>query len=183
MDYAVARQHVLTLLPEGGEGAEIGVWQGDFSAEILSRARPRRLHLIDPWQVRHEPSHAMAWYGAARGVDMEAVARSVEARFVAEIATGQAVVHRAVSAEVLPRLGPLDFVYVDGDHAYQAVRADLDMAFAAVRPGGLICIDDHMTGKWWGDGVVRASNEFLGACAAEVEVVFCDGYQLVVRRR
>ena len=114
---------------------------------------------------------------------MEAVAAEVLNRFAQEITAGQVVVHRANSAEILPGLENLDFVYVDGDHHYPAVRADLDMAFTATRSGGLICIDDHQIGKWWGDGIVRAANEFLGAHSAHVEVLFCYGHQMVVRRR
>lgn len=42
------RRWLLELLPRDSEGAEIGVWQGNFSALILSVVGPRRLHLIDP---------------------------------------------------------------------------------------------------------------------------------------
>lgn len=37
---------------------------------------------------------------------------------------------------------PLDFLYIDGDHSYEAVRADFDAWFPYVRSGGLILLHD-----------------------------------------
>jgi hypothetical protein len=38
--------------------------------------------------------------------------------------------------------GPLHFVYIDGDHTYEATRRDFDNADAALAPGGFILLDD-----------------------------------------
>jgi len=185
MAYAETRRRVVEMLPKGGIGAEIGVWQGDFSALILAVARPQRLHLIDPWQASDDPVHARAWYGTPRGTDMEAVFRGVRTRFRDQIATGQVALHRAASASAMAALpdAGLDFVYVDGDHAYPSVRADLDLAVAKTRVGGLICVDDHRLGKWWGDGIVRAVNEVLGAHPRGLMVVFAAESQVVIVKR
>ena len=43
------RRSVLALISPGSICAEIGVWQGDFAAQILETCRPIKLHLIDPW--------------------------------------------------------------------------------------------------------------------------------------
>jgi len=43
------REELLKYFPKGGVGVEIGVAQGDYSAEILQSAQPGELHLIDPW--------------------------------------------------------------------------------------------------------------------------------------
>lgn len=51
---------------------------------------------------------------------------------------------RGTSSDVLPTLadGGFDIVYVDGDHAYEHVRADLALSIRLVRDGGFICGDD-----------------------------------------
>ena len=41
----LTRIDLLRLIPPGGEVAEIGVAEGDFSKHILSAAAPTRLHL------------------------------------------------------------------------------------------------------------------------------------------
>lgn len=185
MSYARARALVVQMLPKGAVGAEIGVWKGDFSARILATAEPKLLHLIDPWVQVDDPDHASAWYSANKGLDIEQIYASVQARFADQIASGQIQIHRQGSVDGLGGLADasLDFVYIDGDHAYEAVRADLELAVAKVKPGGMICVDDHMLGRWWDDGVVRAVNEVLGAHPSSLMLHFAVSSQVVIRRR
>ena len=51
----------------------------------------------------------------------------------------------------------LDWIYIDGDHSYEAVKADLKAAMQAVKRGGFICGDDMQTSQWWGDGRISSS--------------------------
>lgn len=182
MDYATGRTHVLDLLPKGDVGAEIGVWQGGFTDRILAHARPRRLYAVDPWVLSADPVHRDAWYGAASGVDMDAVYAGFLRDFDADIASGVLQVRREKSAAALSRIEPgsLGFVYIDGDHTYDAVRRDLDLSLAVCRKGGLICLDDHCPGKWWGDSVLRAAAAFLQAHEDRCTVRFSGGAQLVI---
>ena len=179
------REHVLTLLPKGGTGAEIGVWNGDFSARILEVASPSKLHLIDPFKAQDKPEYAEAWYSVHSVADVDAIRSRVERRFSGELNSGRVHLHIARSQDVLPGFpeGSLDFIYIDGDHTYRAVKQDLLLGFQACRPGALICLDDYETGKWWQDGVVKASHEFLGEHAGACEIVLCHAGQLVIRKR
>jgi hypothetical protein len=43
------REALLEQLPKGGNIAELGVDQGDFSQKILETCRPAHLHLVDVW--------------------------------------------------------------------------------------------------------------------------------------
>ena len=116
---------------------------------------------------------------------MDQVFTEVEARFASEITSGQVQIHRAPSATALGGMpdDSLDFVYVDGDHAYDGVRMDLELSVAKTRPGGLISVDDHMLGKWWDDGIVRAVNEVLGAHPRGLMLQFAATSQVVIRKR
>lgn len=176
------RDYVLSLLPKGKTGAEIGVWTGDFSARILEVAEPRRLHLIDPFVTRTEPAYAQAWYGTAGGIDMDHVRNGVADRFADEIAADRVHLHIQPSQEAMAKFPPgsLDFVYIDGDHTYDAVSSDLELSFLACCPGAMICLDDYVSDGWWGDDVIRAAHEFLGKHVADCEILFCYGGQLVI---
>ena len=57
----------------------------------------------------------------------------------------------------------LDWIYIDGDHSYEACIKDLNNAKEIVKPGGLIIGDDYgwPDAKWQKKGVTKAVNEFL----------------------
>jgi hypothetical protein len=157
---------VVSRLPPGGAGAEIGTWQGDFSAQLLKRAKPRRLYLIDPWEHRTEATYERAFFGdriPGGQAKMDAIHNSVRRRFGGPIASGQVIVLRARSAEAAGQVEPLDWVYIDGDHTYEAVKADLERFYERLKPRGVMAGDDYGMVGWWEDGVTRAVDEFVAS--------------------
>jgi predicted O-methyltransferase YrrM len=79
--------------------------------------------------------------------------------------------------------GSLDFVYIDGDHRFDAVLMDLEISMQKLRPGGHIALDDYMMKNWWKDGVVRALNVFLGAHSDQIMIDRCLQRQVLLRKR
>jgi len=73
-----------------------------------------------------------------------------------------------------------DWIYVDGNHLYEYVRADLERYDPKVKPGGLIAGDDYGVRGWWDDGVTRAVDEFVEARG--YEVVSLEANQFVLRK-
>jgi predicted O-methyltransferase YrrM len=146
------RDFVLSRMPSGGVCAEIGVFEGDFSARILRLSQPKRLYLIDPWYP-HNP----------RFSDAEATYSAVRSRFADAIATGRVAVLREDSASAASRFpdATFDWIYIDGDHHYTAVRRDLKLYYPKVKPGGYIACDDYHYRGTWEDGVTRAVDEFM----------------------
>ena len=168
------------MIPVGGVGCEIGVWRGAFSELLLERARPTALHLVDPWTF--DADLPRAWYGGASAksqADMDAIARDVRVRFDAQIADGIVIVHRGTSIDAADAFtaGQLDWVYIDGDHRYEAVRDELTRYGGLVRTGGVIAGDDYGDGGWWEGGVKRAVDEW---CAARARTPTIIGSQFIV---
>lgn len=175
---------VAAWLPIGGVGAEIGVHLGDFSADLLRALRPETLHLIDPWRYEPGEAYAKAQFGArATGGQQELDARHdrVAARFSPEVETGRVVIHRQDSADALSAFpdGHLDWAYIDGNHLYEFVRADLDLCLRKVRSGGVIAGDDYRRGRWWKGGVKRAVDEL--AASGRTEILGIRGAQFAFR--
>lgn len=178
------RAKLLEELPKGGTGVEVGVWKGDFSQRILEVVRPARLHLVDPWQAFEEEGYEGARYGGrltGGQPEMDALHAAVLARFASERRQGVVEVHRMTSLEAaeLFQDGQLDFVYVDGNHRYDFVRADLRAWAPKLRPGGFLAGDDYGVEGWWEDGVTRAVDEFVRAGAASV--VSLEHHQFLLR--
>ena len=53
--------------------------------------------------------------------------------------------------------GPYDFVHVDGNHTQDACRHDIELAMAALGPGGVILIDDYTAIE----GVKKAADGYV----------------------
>jgi methyltransferase family protein len=179
----LGRFQVLARLPRGGVGAEVGTWRGDFSASILRWTRPTRLFLVDPWRHFAGEGYEHAMFGGAGGgqVEMDQVHEGVLDRFKDEIRGGRVVVLRELSLEAAKRWDDegLDWVYIDGDHAYEAVRADLHAYWRVLKQGGLLAGDDYGFPGWWNDGVTRAVDEFANAHGLDLTVM---GSQFLLRK-
>jgi Methyltransferase domain len=175
------RNHLLRKLPKAGAVVEVGVWEGDFSQRLLDRLRPRTLHLVDPWQF--VPEQGSAWYGGARAEsqeDMDRIYERVTARFSREVADGRVVISREPSVEAAKTMASrkFDVVYIDGDHTYDAVRADLRAWAPLVAENGVLAGDDYGDAGWWAGGVKRAVDEF----ASQGWILSLIGEQFQLRR-
>jgi hypothetical protein len=179
------RAFLLKEFPRGSIGAEIGVYKGEFSQQILRIVKPRELHLIDPWKYEPSEEYRDAWYGGkAQGAQMEMDKRYDEVcnRFDRDIKSGRVRVHRGCSAEVGCGFPDeyFDWVYIDGNHLYEFVKSDLELFYRKIKAGGYIAGDDYQLGGWWKSGVKLAVDEFLQNMP--VELVDIRSYQFVLRK-
>lgn len=167
------RAFLLALLPKESVGAEIGVYRGKFTEQIVSVLRPRELQLIDPWKHEEGEVYRKALFGGrAEGgqAGMDACLAEVRRRFADGIAAGRVQIRRGYSADELARFpdGHFDWVYIDGNHLYDFVRRDLELSWQKTKPGGVICGDDYVEGNWWEGGVKKAVDEFVAARGVDV---------------
>jgi methyltransferase family protein len=137
------RDRLLERMPQNGVCAEVGVWQGAFSQKILTRTKPRSLHLIDPWAFA--PEFPQRWYGGAKAsnqVQMDEICEQVRSKFANR---PEVSVHRMSSVAAAANFSDrqFDWVYIDGDHSRAAVLADLEAWYPKVRKGGFVTGDDY----------------------------------------
>lgn len=82
--------------------------------------------------------------------------------------------------------GPLDFVFIDGDHSYDGARRDHNKWGRLVKPGGLIIHHDMACGRrfstQWPD-LARLRADILSRQPADVELQQESGSLAVFRRR
>jgi hypothetical protein len=173
---AAARDFLLNEMPRNSVCAEIGVYRGDFSQRIVEVVSPARLHLVDPWKFQESEVYGQSLYGGERGenqANMDAIYESVNRRFAAPIKERIVTLHRANSIDAAGTFADnyFDWIYIDGDHQYEFVKADLHAWFPKIKPGGFIAGDDYGEGGWWKGGVKKAVDEFMrhGTSASPVE--------------
>lgn len=176
-----ARSQLLARLPKGGRVAEVGVWKGDFSAQILAACEPEELHLIDPWGFAADEERDEAIYGAGAGdqTELDRVYEAVKERFAAE---PNVHLHRTtgVAAARLFERGFFDWVYVDADHRYEPTLETVRAFLPLIKPGGRIAGDDYGTVGWWNGGVTRAIDDLEASGDLRPELFL--GNQFLLRR-
>lgn len=161
MPYESDRISLLKILKKHAICAEIGVWKGDFSHQIILHTMPTKLHLIDPWLFQGQyPDRMYGGKVAANQHDMDNIYGEVQNRFVTDSCV---VINKGTSSNVLETLPDayLDWVYIDGNHYYEYVLSDLELCLHKVKPIGVITGDDYHWGAEYGYPVKNAVTDFL----------------------
>lgn len=156
-----------------GCGAEVGVALGATSEALLRRCPNLRLTMVDSWQAYDsEHPYFRSGDGCARLTEAEQQRRADLARRRTEFASERRVILRADSTAGAEHVADetLDFVFLDADHTYAAVRRDLRAWWPKLRRGGLFCGHDYDTrkerrGLW---GVARAVDEFVAKAGLQL---------------
>ena len=132
---------------EAGRVVEIGVYEGSSAVALAHVMGPgQELHLIDPFG--HHASALPSGWGATERASRRVVAR-------AAASDGPRVVwHVAFSHDAAPAWRePIDLLFIDGDHAEQAVARDWADWHGFVAPGGHVLFHDAREGQPHGRGL------------------------------
>ncbi len=168
---AVRQRELLELLRPLGRhlsGAEIGVWDGETSEALLRELPDLELWMIDPWRPYDGQSNTgnlpQESFDRARESALWWTAPALRRRHVLPEASPSAARHFAERS--------LDFVFIDGNHLYEAVRDDIVAWWPKIRPGGVIAGHDYgvyrdADGAW---GVRRAVDEFAANVRCSIGV-------------
>jgi len=162
-------------------GAEIGVWMGDFSEMVLSTGSIAKYYLIDPYEFM--PQFPNRMYGgkvAQNQGDMDEIFERTQSR-LAHL-PGEKIFVRERSAEAASAVPDesLDFVYVDGNHYYDGVQADILSYLGKLKTGGFLIFDDW---NWHDDegkaSVKQAACDFIAANPGCLQLVDLQAGQAV----
>lgn len=128
--------------------AEVGVWKGDFAADVLRAASHMELYyMIDPW------ANLPDWnkpFNVKPEVFAE-IYREMDAKTA--FAGHKRRLLRGRTKEVVGMIpdGSLDFAYIDGDHTLRGITIDLIKMWPKIKSGGFIGGDDFTTTTWQHD--------------------------------
>jgi len=118
--------------------AELGSWQGRSATAVAAALPPgSRLQLVDNFTgptTREKPTKALV--RSQLEVSMAAM-RTLSPTLDVRLSVGYSVEIAAVFPD-----GTFDVVFIDGDHAYQAVVADIVNWMPKLKPKGLLCGHD-----------------------------------------
>lgn len=166
--------HVLNL-PQNPKIAEIGVLAGDFST-ILLESEPSMLFLIDPYEGDIVSGDAdgnnLSKYNGGETYN----------RLLKKFKDNTNVTVLRTKSDILSIFPDnyFDLVYIDGDHSYDGVKHDLELARTKVKHGGWICGHDifmnpEKTKNQYDFGVKKAVFDFIWKNCLHVSRYFNDG--------
>lgn len=129
---------LINIMNLKGKFIEIGVYKGEFSEYLLNNTNTEKLYLIDPYKNFNIEDYT----DAINNHDMEKnyqLALEKVSKFTNRF---EFIKKTSDSAIELFADDSIDFVYIDGNHAYQYVYNDLENYWKKVKPGGILMGDD-----------------------------------------
>lgn len=162
------RTDLLELLPKGLVIAELGVFVGDFSREILDICKPIRFFMVDLF------TSGPCYSGDKDGLnDVTVDDLSIYFEILSQRYMNQSEVSvvrgRTVDFLHLFSLGSLDVVYIDASHLYADVLADLYGSYGLIKSGWIMGHDYNF------EQVRKAVDEFCTVTGLEIDVLTEDG--------
>ena len=161
------RSDLLEIIPKHGKILEIGVFVGDFAKQILEKAQPSHLYLVDIWQgtygsgdkdgnnhyeIENMEEIYLGLYQKYKYYNNVDVIRSTSVAFLKSCENNF-----------------FDAVYIDGDHTAQAVYNDLFYSYLKTKNGGIIMGHDYH------HGVKEAVSVFCKQLNQKVIAIADDG--------
>lgn len=141
---------LLGCLAKAQRVVEIGVYEGASAVLLCARLAPgAELHLIDPFGAH--PDALPAGWGATEWATRRTVAKALRARGPQAPRVSW---HVALSREVAASWsGPVDGIFIDGDHSEAGCELDWSSWRDFVAPGGYVVFHDARADQPGGRGL------------------------------
>ena len=125
-------------------GLEIGTHRGENAYNMLRILDIKKLYFVDPYLPLEQKSKHYK------------KANSILRLWKKKI---QFYVQTSKNGSKFFRINSLDFIYIDGDHSYEAVKQDIELYYSKVKDGGVI-----------------GGHDFCGSCPGVCRAVieYCD---------
>jgi hypothetical protein len=165
------RADMIAALPIRKKGvvAEIGVWRADFSKVLIDRLDPSRFLAFDVFTGHLYKN----WNGQTGQQLFDGLThRQFYERQIAPFGEVVTIVEGS-SQETLRGYadGSFDLVYVDGDHRYEAVKADAELAAKMTADSGFLVFNDYI--------LLDESHGPYGVVPVVNELVVSQGWSIV----
>jgi hypothetical protein len=160
-NYQEIYKRIVESAPEGEHILEVGAWKGASTSYLAVEAQHKKLRIdvVDTWA------------GSDEHKDISDIKEnSLFGTFIDNLRPVINLINPirtdSVSASKMYADESLDAVFIDADHKYESVRADILAWMPKVKKGGILAGHDYMDA--WG-GVIKAVNETL----SRFEIIEC----------
>jgi len=148
-------KRIVESVPEGGHIVEVGAWKGASKSYLAVEAQHKKLRIdvVD------------AWSGSDEHKDMSDIKEnSLFGTFIDNLRPVINLINPirtdSVSASKMYADESLDAVFIDADHRYESVKADILAWMPKVKNGGILAGHDYILEH---SGVIRAVDKLVEA--------------------
>jgi hypothetical protein len=144
-------------------GAEIGVFKGKFTERFCQAGH--KMYAIDPW---------VGYFGAGKTEQKQDKQERNYEYSKNLLSNYDCVVIRESSTDAIRRFknNSLDFVYIDGNHMFKYIAADIVDWWSKVRPGGVISGHDYINSGPQANNVIIQVKAIVDAYAELYDLDF-----------
>lgn len=137
---------------------EVGSWLGRsaslMAVEIINSAKPIQFFAVDPWVDGGPDLRDTKYFKDLTKGPYETFLENIKP--VQHVVSALRMPSVEASYSFIP--GTVDYLMLDGDHSYDAVKADIEAWLPRMKKGGVISGDDYL----W-PGVRKAVHQAFGA--------------------
>jgi predicted O-methyltransferase YrrM len=148
-------------LPAGARIVEIGSWKGKSTYCLAKGLRDGVVVAIDPFDGAGEEGNI---YDRFKGGPP--LIEQFRANLAHDNAIDKVEIRAGRSREFAGKVGPIDFLFIDGDHSIEGCRYDFETFAPAVKPAGLVAFHDYNRKRpelgptWVVEKLVRPAREW-----------------------
>jgi hypothetical protein len=161
---------------------ELGVFNGEFSQMILDILNPKKLYLIDPFEIGKE-KYGEEEAALPTAYSTETEYTTVFNKLMIPILEKRVVLSKKYSYDAVTSYpnNYFDFIYIDASHLYKDVKRDLNDWLPKLKIDGLMCLHDYVNIQNF--GVIKAVDEFCQEHNFEMILFNENGGDVALRKK
>ena len=152
-NYQDVYKRIVESVPSGGHIVEVGAWKGASTSYLAVEAQHKkmRIDVVDTWAGSKEHMEMSEVIGnSVFGTFVDNLRPLIN--YINPIRTDSVIASKMYDEE------SLDAVFIDADHRYESVKADILAWMPKIKKGGILSGHDYIDIH---NGVIRAVNEIL----------------------
>jgi predicted O-methyltransferase YrrM len=163
----IFRWRIRKILPfiNGKVIAEVGTYKGDFLNNLLGCPLVKTAYAVDSWEKipveRLDQSGLRIHRWGVLSVKRQKINRLKFEETIGQDPRVRTLFMDSIEASKIVKDHELDLCYIDADHSYAAVTADLEAWWPKVKPGGVMCGHDYNPVQFGTNHVRKAVNDFV----------------------
>jgi hypothetical protein len=170
-DWTIDREQWLPLVKEQlGDvdiAVELGVWRGHYSRSIINTLIPKTFYGVDPYELYEGYSDKPGGmsnpeFNSQKNMDnLHNKTLAKYENFNDSYRRTKSILVRDFGDAYAQQFedNSVDFVYLDADHTYESVKAEIKAWWPKVKIGGILSGHDYFDKTYF--GVIPAVNEFV----------------------